>query len=335
MNSETLTPENQMMQFILNKWISKPIHVVAKLGIPDLLAEKGRNVEELAELTGTLPPPLYRVMRALAGMGIFEETEKRFFINTVLSQCLTEDKLQASAILFQSSWHNRVWDDLLYSMQTGKPAFGKVFGTSIFEWFEKNPKQADIFHKASSFKAAFSHGAIVDAYDFSGIHTITDVGGGTGALLVEILRANPHMSGTVAELAEVVGHAKESIRNNRLDHRMSAVACNFFEEIPRGSDAFLVSHILHDWPDDKCITILKNIRKVINPDGRIIIIDAIIPSGNTFSLSKFLDLEVFLMGGGCERDRDEFAALLAQSGFRLSRIIQIEEHVSIIEGIPE
>jgi len=335
MNPETVSPENQMMQFILGKWISKPIHAAAKLGIPDILAEKGRSVEELAEMTETLSAPLYRMMRALSCVGIFAETENRVFVNTPLSECLAEGRLKSAALMFHSSWHDSMWDNLLYSIRTGNPAFEKVCGVPVFDWFKKNPEDAEIFHKANSFKAASSHRVIAEVYDFTGISTLTDVGGGFGSLMAEILKANPHLKGVVAELPEMVGHVDEMIKMNGLEDRMSVAECDFFREIPEGSDAYLLSHVIHDWPDEKCVTILKNCRKAIVPEGRLLIAEAVIPPGNTFSVSKLLDLEVLLMGGGCERNEEEFGNLMKKSGFRLSQIIHTEENISVIEGIPE
>lgn len=335
MNTKKTSPESQVMQHIFSKWISKPLHAAVKLEIPDILVEKGLCIEELAEITGTVPNTLYRLMRALSGVGIFAEMKNHVFVNTSLSECLTEGRLKSAALMFHSSWHDSMWDNLLYSLQTGKPAFEKVHNIPAFEWFKKNPKEAEIFNKANSFKAGFSHGVIAKEYDFTGINTLTDVGGGFGSLMVEILKINSHMRGIVAELPETIAHVDEIIKTNNLENRMSAVECDFFKNIPGGSDAYLFSHIVHDWPDDKCITILKNCRKVIASEGKLLIAEDVIPEGNTFSVSKLLDLEVLLMGGGCERNKEEFRTLMKKSGFRISQIIHTKENISIIEGVPE
>ncbi len=335
MNNSNLAPEHRVMQFILSKWISKPIFVAAKLGIPDHLDEGSKSIDELAALTGTLPGLLYRMMRALAGVGIFRETENRCFSNTPLSKCLIEGRLKSAGLLFNSDWHNQMWDNLLYSIQTGKPAFEKITGEPAFEWFDKNPVQAKTFHEANSFKASSTHRTILDVYDFTDICSITDVGGGFGSLLAEILMAHPHMTGVVAELPEVIPVCKELISKSNLENRMKVVECNFFQSIPGGSDAYLLSHILHDWPDNKCITILKNCRRAMKANSRLIIVEGVIPEGNEFSINKFLDLEVLLMGGGKERTEHEFHKLLAESGFRLERIIATKENISVIETSPD
>jgi len=132
----------------------------------------------------------------------------------------------------------------------------------------------------------------------------------------------------------VLGYVNQTIKKNGLENRMKAVGCNFFDEIPGRADACVLSNILHDWPDEKCITIMKNCRDMLNREGKLIVLEAVIPPGNSFSISKLLDLEVFLMGGGCERTKKEFENLMGHSGFRLSRIIDTKENISIIEGVP-
>ncbi|MDM8521819.1 methyltransferase [Desulfococcaceae bacterium HSG8] len=334
MNPETIPPEAQMMQFILGKWISKPVNIAAKLGISDILAEGSRNIDALSEITETHPDSLYRMMRALAGVGIFTETEDRVFANTPLSECLMEGRLKSASLMFHSDWHDKMWDNLLCSIKTGDSAFEKAHGEPVFEWFGKNPEAARVFHEANSYKAAFSHRAIVEVYDFSGINTLTDVGGGFGGLMFEILEANPSVKGIIADLPETVRHLSEIIKQKKSGDRVRAAECDFFREIPGGSDACLLSHILHDWPDEACITILKNCRKALDSEGKLLIVEAVISPGNSSSVAKLLDLEVLLMGGGRERTEEEFRNLMESSGFRLSRIIHTRENVSVIEGIP-
>lgn len=335
MSTRTPSPENQMMQIILGKWISKPVNVAAKLGIPDILKDKSRTIDELAEITNTHPDSLYRMMRALAGVGIFVEKEEQCFGNTPLSECLIEERLRAAALLFHSAWHDKMWDNLLYSIQTGKSSFEKEFGEPVFEWFKKNPDQAEVFHKANSYKAATSHRVIADIYDFTSYRSIVDVGGGEGRLLAEILKTNSHMQGDVAELPGMIPQINKVIKENQLKSRMKAVESDFFKSVPKEYDVYLFSHVLHDWSDDKCIAILKNCRKAMGLNGKLLIIEAVIPDKNEFSVAKLLDLEVLLMGGGRERREEEFRNLLKNSGFHFSQIIQTSEVISILECIPE
>jgi hypothetical protein len=326
--------EAQMMKFILGKWISKPIHVAATLAIPDILAQGARNINVISEITGTHNATLYRLMRALSSVGIFAETQSKVFVNTPLSACLLSDRLRSASLLFHSEWHDRIWDNLLYSVQTGEPAFERIFGESAFDWIEKHPDEAAVFHAANNFKAAHSHRVIVEQCDFEGVLTITDVGGGLGGLVIEILKANPSMKGVVAERPGIVAHLSEIIEEHGLEIRMSAAECDFFDAIPRGSDMYLLSHVLHDWSDEDCVTILTNCHKAMRRDGRLLIVEAIIAPGNEFSISKLLDLEMLLMGHGRERSAEEFSTLLKAAGFRPTRTKHVSESVSMVEAVP-
>lgn len=334
MNQTALNPEHQMMQYILGKWISKPIYVAAKLGIADILSVKDTQINDLAKHTGTSSSGLYRMMRALAGVGIFKEIKDKMFSNTPLSECLKVNRLKPAALFFESAWHNRLWDELLYSVENEKTASDKVFGKPIFEWLVDNPEEGEIFHRANAMKASSSHRVIVEVYDFHGINSLMDVGGGYGNLMIEILKVYPHINGIIAELPNMIPNICQSIKTSQLESQMKAVECDFLETIPKGCDVYLMSHILHDWPDEACITILKNCRKVIPENGKLLIIESIIPSGNEFSIAKLLDLEVLLMGGGKERTVEEFNNLFQNSGFKLSNIVPTEESISIIEGVP-
>ena len=334
MSPDTANPEIKMMQFILAKWISKPIHTAATLGLPDILSQGAMTVDAIAETTGTHRESLYRLMRALSSVGIFAETENRAFVNTPLSECLRADRLRSTALMFNSRWHDEMWGSLLYSVRTGKPAFEKVFGEPAFDWLEKHPEEAADFHAANNYKAARTHRVVVDEYDFEGVSSITDVGGGFGGLLAEILRAYPGMTGAVADRPGVVARSAGMIATYELEDRMSAVGCDFFEEVPGGSDLYLLSNILHDWPDDRCVTILRNCRRAMRPDSRLLIVEAIVPDGNSFSIARLLDLEVLLMGGGRERTEEEFRALLESVDLCLKKVLPTRESVSIIEAKP-
>jgi hypothetical protein len=205
---------------------------------------------------------------------------------------------------------------------------------SAFEWFGKNPEAARIFNEANSYKARSTHRAVVDVFDFTTISELTDVGGGLGGLMIEILKANPALRGTIAELPHVVAGLGTVIEENGLTDRLKAVECDFFARVPVGADAYLLSHVLHDWPDTECGIILGNCRDAAGPGGRLLIVEYIIPPRNTFSVAKLLDLEVLLMGGGRERTEEEFRDLLEVSGFALERTRPTLEGVSLMECVP-
>ncbi len=333
MKPNELPPPAQLMNFIVGKWISKPIYAAAELGIADMLAKGPKSIEELAQITHSHAPSLYRMMRALASVGIFHEIDGKKFELTPIAEYLQTGAMRSIAILFNSDWSDRAWGYFMDSIKTGETAFEKAHGMPVSDWLEQNPKAAGVFNDANAVKAKSSHRAIVDVYDFSGINTLTDVGGGLGALMTEILIANPLMHGIVAEIPSVIQKAGERIRAQGLEDRCKTIECNFFKEIPAGSDCYLMSHILHDWPADQCKIILNNCHKTMKPGTRLLIVEMIVPPGNQPSIAKLLDLEMLVTTGGCERTENEYKTLLKTSGFKLARIITTKESISIIECI--
>jgi O-methyltransferase domain/Dimerisation domain len=332
MKPNELPPQAQLMKFIVGKWISKPIYVAAELGIADMLAEGSKSIEELAQASQSHAPSLYRMMRALASVGIFFETGGKRFELTPIAECLKNGAMRSVALMFNSDWSEKAWGYFMDSVRTGDTAFEKAHGMPVSDWLEKNPRAADVFNEANAVKAANSHRIIVDAYDFSGINTLTDVGGGLGVLMAEILIANPLMKGVVADIPSVIQEARKIIRSRGLEDRCEAVVCDFFKKIPAGSDGYLMSHILHDWSADQCKIILKNCHKAMTPESKLLVVEMVIPLGNQPSIAKLLDLEMLVTTGGRERTEKEFKTLLESSGFELSRIIATKESIWVIEG---
>ena len=333
MNPNELPPPAQLMKFIVGKWISKPIYVAAELGIADMLTEGPKSIQDLALSSKSHAPSLYRMMRALASVGVFSETEDKHFELTPMAECLKNGAMRSIALMFNSDWSDKAWGYLMDSVKAGNTAFEKAHGMPLSDWLEENPSAAKVFNEANAIKAVSSHSAIVEAYDFSGTHTLTDVGGGLGVLMTEILIANPLMKGILADIPSVIQKAGEMIRTRGIEGRWQAVECDFFKEIPSGSDVYLMSNILHDWSDDQCRIILTNYKHAMKRESRLLVIEMIVPPGNEPSVAKLLDLEMFVMTGGRERTETEFKNLFESSGFKISRIIPIKESVCIIEGI--
>jgi hypothetical protein len=322
-----------MMQMIAGRWTSAPVYVAARLGIADILEGGPKSIDEIAQETGAHAPYLYRILRALAAIGIFSEQDDRTFALTPLAECLKSGAMRSIALFLLSEWHDRAWERLADCVKTGNIPFEEAHGMPCFEWLERHPEAARVFHEANAVKAAGSHSAIIEAYGFEGIDTLTDVGGGYAALLIRILQANPHINGVIADRPVALEAARKAILARGLEDRCSAVECDFFKEIPAGSDAYLLSHILHDWDDRRCEVILANCNRAIGPGGRLLVVEMLVPPGNTFSVAKLLDLEVLVMGGGRERTEDEFKGLLEASGFRLNRIIPTQDGISLLECV--
>jgi ubiquinone/menaquinone biosynthesis C-methylase UbiE len=333
MKSNELPPPAQLMNFIVGKWISKPIYVAAELGIADMLAEGPKNIEELAQASQSHAPSLYRMMRALASIGIFSETKAKRFELTPMADYLKTGAMRSMALMFNSDWSDKAWGCFMDSVKTGVTAFEKAHGMPVSEWLEINPRAAEVFNEANAVKSANSHRAIVDVYDFSGINELTDVGGGLGVLMAEILIANPLIEGIVADIPSVIQKTERMIQARGIEDRCQAVECDFFKKIPYGSDAYLMSNILHDWPDKQCQIILTNCHRAMKTESRLLVLEMVIPPGNEPSVAKLLDLEMLVTTGGRERTKAEFNNLFVSSGFKLSRIIPTKEGVCIIEGI--
>lgn len=333
MTSAAPSPQDQMIQFITAKWISQPIQVAAQLGIADLLADGPMSVEDLAQESKTHPPTLYRLLRALAGMGIFEELEDRVFGLTPLGQCLRNGAMRAMALTFLSDWHEKAWSALMHSVQTGETAFDHAFGQPAFDWLGEHPEEAALFNQFQAEKTARFIPAVVGAYDFSGINKLADIGGGTGALILAILKANPDLLGSVAELPQVAQQAREAIQASGLADRCQAVECDFFKEAPLGYDAFIMCHVLHDWDDEAGAKILANCHKALPTGGKLLLVEHLLPQGGGFSPAKLLDLEMLVIGGGKERTEAEYGTLLQAAGFDLARVAQTKAGIALMEAL--
>ncbi len=320
-----------IMQLLTSAWITQPLYVVTKLGIPDILAEESKSLEELADKTNSYAPFLYRIMRALSSAGFFYENEDHVFTVSSMGELLQKDKMQPVVLMFLSEWHNNAWNKLLQSVQTGKIAFDIAFGKNSFEWLMEYREEADIFNKANHIKAVSSHTEITEVYDFSKIKTVADIGGGYGGLLFHILNMNSHISGIVADLTYIQKTVQNEILKNELGDRCSFMECDFFEKVPAGSDCYILSNILHDWDDNRCQAIISNCCDAMHSESKLLIVESLIPAGNEFSIVKLLDLEVLVMGGGKERTELEFRDLLNNTDLILNRIIPTKENISILE----
>lgn len=330
--SETfLKPEDQMMQWITSKWISKPIHVAAELGIADLLRDKPMSVEKLAQRTKTHAPTLYRLLRALSAVGIFAEIDDQVFDLSPLAQCLCSEAMRPLVMMFLSDWHDKAWSNLAYSVRTGKPAFDHAFGKGAFEWMEENPEARSTLDRGQGLKAIGFAEAVIEAYDFSDISSICDVGGGQGTFLIQLLANYPHIMGIVADLQGAVVSAEKAIVKADLHDRCKAIPYDFFKDAPPVCDAYFLVNILHDWEEEICCRILKNISQAMNADSRLLIVEYLLEPGPGFSVAKLLDIEVLVMGGGRERTVDEYKALLDSVGIAVSKVVPTNRGPALLE----
>ena len=325
--------EAVLTEIMLGSIASQSLYVAAKLGIADLLANGPQPVNELARATETDAPSLYRVLRALASLGIFTEQNNQVFALTPTAEALRSDapnSLRNVAIFWGEDWHWDVWGKILYSVRTGKPAWSQVHPGEVFDYFQQNPQAGEIFNRAMSSFTGLATTAVVDAYDFSGIETLVDIAGGHGRLLAGILEANPTMRGVLFDLPHVLEGA---LKASSVRDRCEFISGDFFAGVPSGGDAYIMKHIIHDWDDNRAIQILENIRRAMNPSGRVLLVEALIADGNNQDFGKLLDIEMLVSPGGKERTAAEYEELLSRAGLRLTRIVPTKSPYSVIEAV--
>lgn len=315
--------------------VSHIVYVAAKLNLADHLAHGPKSAEALATQTRTHAPSLYRLMRTLANLGIVTENAPQLFALTPLGEALktgAPGAARATILTVASEMWVQGVAQLLYSVQTGKSGFEKMLGMPIFDWLAKHPEEASLFSQTMVGIHGGEPPTIAAAYDFSCLKTIVDVGGATGNLLTTILGANPAARGVLYDLPHVVRDAPALIQSRGLTDRVTIEPGSFFEKIPSGGDAYLLSHIIHDWSEEQCLTILGNCRRAMSPASRLLIIEMVLPSDDTPHPGKMLDMIMLVGPGGQERTEEEYRALLAKAGFRLSRVVPTASPVSVVEA---
>jgi hypothetical protein len=328
------TPAQHIVRLAFGFAVSQALRVAADIGIADRLAAGERSVDDLAAETGSHAGALYRVMRLLAAEGVFRETDGRRFGLTEIGEALRSDR--RSSPLDMIRMLNRepylACARLGHSVRTGLPAFDEVFGKSRFDWLDDHPDEAALFQSAMIAFNQGSNDAVADAYDFGPYSRVVDVGGGHGQLLSAILARYPHLSGVLFDLPSGVEAARSGVGGSL--PRTEFVAGSFFESVPEKADVYVLKKVIHDWNDEKAIVILRNCRNAMTPQGRVLLAEAIIPAGNEPNPIKFADINMLVVTGGLERTQAEYAALLAEAGLRLQRIIPTGQPISILEAIP-
>ncbi len=340
MATEHQNPEGAAIQLLnqaaLGYIVSASLNVALELGIADLLTDGPRSVAHLATAAGVRADGLYRVLRALASAGIFEERENRTFaLNTPASMLRKGPaSLHDLGLWMTDPFHFRVYAETLHSVKTGRPAAEKVTGMPVFEYFAREPKLSAVFNNAMTSWSGPTVAAALKAYDFTGIHTLVDVAGGHGFVLTSILRQYPAMKGILFDLEHVIAGAGPLLAASGVADRVETASGDFFQAVPAGGDAYIMKNIIHDWDDDRALPILVNIRKTFEGrrDGRVILLEAVIPPGNQPDFGKLVDIEMLLMPGGRERTAEEFASLFERAGFELARIVPTESPLSVIEA---
>lgn len=334
--TESLVPKPFVfLNMVTATWSTQLLAAAAKLRVADALKDGPLSVAEVAERTETDPAIMYRILRALGSLGLVEQRGNKFALED-LGQFLCSDtpgSMRELAIMVGAPWHNRVWEALAECARSGVAnGAQQAFGTDLWTYFDRNSGDFDNFNAAMTGASINMHVTAVDAYDFSGISRLVDVGGGHGRLLGMILQKHPQMRGILFDRPALVEGARAELQALGIAERVEVVGGDFFESVPEGGDAYIMSHILHDWPDEEAARILKNCRRGIVPGGRVIILDAVIEPEGKQDWGKLMDLEIMLMFGGRDRTAEELRELLQASGFVLERIIPTASTISVVEG---
>jgi hypothetical protein len=326
------------MQLLASKIAAQALSQIAEIGVADLLKDGPRSITDLAAEAQANEDALYRALRALAAFGFFTELPNRTFANNPNSEAIRSGvpgSLRAMARWLgeESSWW-KAWGHLSHSLRTGESAAEITFGSNAFEFMGRNTHVNAIFQAAMSDFSAMTARAVCQAYNFTGINHIIDVGGGHGLLLSSILDKIPHATGTLLDLPEVVENADPTLKAAGNADRITKAGGNFLDGVPAGADAYIMKHIIHDWDDPRCIKILQHCKNGLRPNGRILIVEQVLSDAPESAFTKALDLEMLVMTpGGRERTADDFQTLLSKAGLHLSRIVPTESPVCIIEAV--
>jgi 2-polyprenyl-3-methyl-5-hydroxy-6-metoxy-1,4-benzoquinol methylase len=303
--------------------------------LPDLLKDGANTTEELATATGTHAPSLYRLLRALASIGVFAEDEARRFSLTPLGATLRADvpgSLRFIVIEELGENHYPAWAKLLYSLNSGAIAFNHVYGKSKWEYMTEHADEARIFDQAMASFGGVAAAAIVEAYDFSASQRVVDMGGGNGSLLAAIMKANPEVRGVLLDVPHVVEAARRYLESEGVMSRCEVVGVDFFQSAPP-ADMYVLRWIIHDWDDERSVAILKNCRNAMSVGGKVLLLEAVLKPGRATTFAKFVDLNMLVMTGGRERTEAEYANLLSAAGLKLTRIIPTHTEMSVIEAV--
>lgn len=332
-------PAATRLRFLFSaNWLAQAVHAAAVLGVADHLKDSGKTADELAAATGTHAPSLNRLLRALSSYGVFFEDEQRKFRLTPMANYLRSDvpgSQRAAAICIPET-HSPAYQEIVHSVRTGEPAYAKVFGKPLFDWLADRPREAELFDSTMTGVHGDETRAVLDAYDLSDCKRFVDVAGGNGLTLKATLERHSHLTGVLFDREHVIERARPALTASPVGPRLELVAGSFFDAVPPDGDVYQLRHILHDWYDPECVSILTNIRKAMRPGGRVIAVETVVPPGNNDEcFGKLLDLTMLVVVGGMERTEEEYRKLYAAAGLTLTRVVPTALEVSVIEGVVE
>ncbi|HVQ98822.1 MAG TPA: methyltransferase [Mycobacterium sp.] len=334
--NQRLTPAPAaMMEMIIATWTSQAITAAAQLGVADALADGPLMIDELAARVGADADALRRLLRALISRGIFRHRrDGRYELNSLAATLRSDAPVSmTSAARFYGSQEQRErWTLLVDSIRTGNSVVPALRGKESFDYFADQPELADLFNQTMTSVSELTDAPVVAGYDFSAYPTIVDVGGGHGPLLAAILAAAPASRGVLYDLPLVVATASNLLRENEVDDRVRIAEGSFFDSVPGGGDAYVLKNIIHDWPDEKAVQILRNVRGAAGPEATLLLVEMVIPEHDRDFPGKWVDLEMLLNLAARERTAAEYSYLLRQAGYRMTRVVQTASPLSVVEA---
>ena len=330
-------PHAPLLELYLAPWLTRALYAVTERGVPDLLAGGPATPEEIVAKVGGHPIAMLRVLRALASIGVFTHGADGRFGLTPLGETLVSGHPTAAREMVLALNGPGFWmalGEMPAVLETGRTGVEIALGTSFFEHLRAHPNQEADFNRLMIAVHGGEPAAVAGSYDFAGINKVVDVGGGLGTMLVALLQRNPHLTGVLYDAPTVVEQAKQTISAAGVEGRCERVGGDFFASVPAGGDAYVLSHILHDWPVEECHTILRNCREALNPGGRVLIVEMVLPEGAEPHPGKILDVVMLAVPGGRERTAAQYAELLAPAGLRVERVVPTPSPVSVVEAVP-
>lgn len=316
-------------------WVSRLVAIAAEIKLADHFAGGPKTAADLAGPTGTHARTLHRYMRSLANFGLLTHVEGEAFALTELGQALRSDApggARSTILAMAGPWEWKAWGEFRHSLETGNTAFDKAFGMPLFDYLAQHPAEAAQFSEAMVGIHGAEPPAVAEAYDFSGGGVIIDVGGATGNMLGHILKRHPQPRGVLFDRPHVVTEAPALLDAHGVSQRVTIEHGNFFEGVPAGGDYYILSHIIHDWNEEQCLTILGHVRKAMKPGSKLLIVEFVLPEGNTPHFGKLADMVMLAIPGGEERTAAEYDVLLKKAGMRMTRVVPTKSDVSIVEA---
>jgi precorrin-6B methylase 2 len=310
-----------------------------RLQLPDLVAAGPREAADMATETGVHAPSLHRLMRALAAWEFFVEEPDGRFASTRISDTFRSDKpgLRNMTLMLADDGY-LAWASLSDAVRTGRSAYEHHYGKNHFDFLADDPEASARFNAAMVESTVRVAGSFVEACDFTGVHTVVDVAGGSGALLAAVLRAHPQMRGILFDIAQGLSEAPENLETLGVADRVTIAEGSFFESVPSGADLYMLKSIIHDWPDVQALEILRACRVAMRPAARLVLVERILPEridSSQASLETAMgDMQMMVVTGGKERTAAQFADLLSQADLRMTRVIPTASWPSIIEAVP-